>query len=104
VRGSIWERRDRGKGVYLLRVDAGNDPVTGKRRQISRTIQVSGPRQQQAQQRLTELLAEVDAGYHRTTPHSAMIVGVAVENWFASFHAQVAAGAKGPGPSASTGK
>ena len=61
-------------------------------------IHVSAPRpKQQAQQRLTELLAEVDAGYHRTTPHSSMIIAEAVENWFASFHARVAAGAKGPG-------
>jgi len=98
VRGYIWERQDRGKGVYLLRVDAGNDPVTGKRRQLSRTVRVTGPKpKQQAQQKLTEFLAEIDAGHHRSSPHASMTVAEAVENWFASFQAQVAAGAKGPG-------
>ena len=54
--GYIEERKDRGKGVYRLRVDAGEDPVTGKRRQLSRTIRVTGPRpKQQAEQRLREL-------------------------------------------------
>jgi len=40
-RGYIEER---GKGVYRLRVDAGKDPVTGKRRQSSKTIRITGPR------------------------------------------------------------
>jgi hypothetical protein len=98
MRGYIWERQERGKGVYLLRVDAGRDPVTGKRRQLSRTIRVTGPKpKQQAQQKLTEFLGEVDAGHHRSTPHAGMTVAEAVENWFASFQAQVAAGTKGPG-------
>jgi integrase len=46
---------------------------------------------------LTEFLAEIDAGHHRSSPHASMTVAEAVENWFASFQAQVAAGAKGPG-------
>jgi len=98
VRGYIWERPDRGKGVFLLRGDAGPDPITGQRRQLSRTIRVTGPKpKQQDQQKLTELLAEVDAGHHRSSPHSSMTVAEAVENWFGSFQAQVAVGTKGPG-------
>jgi integrase len=98
VRGYIWQRKDRGKGVYTLRVDAGTDPFTGKRRQVSRTIKITGSKpKQQAQQKLTELLAEVDAGHHRSSPHAGMTVGEGVEKWFASFHAQVRAGSKGVG-------
>jgi integrase len=98
MRGYIWERKDRGRGVYTLRVDAGKDHETGKRRQLSRTVKVSGPKpKQQAEQKLREFLAEVDAGHHHSTPHAQMTVADAVEDWFSSFHALVVAGAKGVG-------
>jgi len=98
MRGYIEERKDRGRGVYRLRVDAGVDPVTGRRRQPSRTIRVTGPKpRQQAEQKLREFLAEVDSGQHRSTPTADMTVDQAVENWFASFQAKVAAGEKSPG-------
>jgi hypothetical protein len=80
MRGYIEARKDRGKGVYRLRVDAGIDPVTGRRRQPSRTIHVTGPRpKQQAEQKLREFLAEVDSGRHRSTPTAGMTVAEAVE-------------------------
>jgi integrase len=98
MRGYIEERKDRGRGVYRLRVDAGIDPVTMRRRQPSRTIRVSGPKpRQQAEQKLREFLAEVDAGRHRSTPTADMTVGQAVEDWFASFQAKVATREKSPG-------
>jgi integrase len=98
MQGHIEERRDRGKGVYRLRVDAGNDPLTGKRRQLSRTIRVTGPRpRQQAEQKLRAFLNEVDGGRHRSTLRGGMTVGQAVEDWFVSFRAAVAAGSKSPG-------
>jgi hypothetical protein len=81
MRGYIEEPKDRRRGVYRLRVDAGVDPVTGRRRQPSRTIRVTGPKpKQQAEQKLREFLAEVDSGRHRSTPTAGMTVAEAVEN------------------------
>jgi integrase len=98
MKGYIEERKDRGQGVYRLRVDAGPDPVTGRRRQLSRTVRVTGPKpKQQLKQKLREFLAEVDDGRHDRGPHSDMTLGEAVENWFASFQAQVLAGSKSAG-------
>lgn len=52
ARGDAWE----------LRVSAGSDPVTGRRRVVTRTIR--GTRKQ-ADQALTALLTELDHGAHR---------------------------------------
>ena len=48
-----------GPGVWIARVDAGRDPVSGKRRQISRTIKGS---KRDAQKVLNEMSVEVDRG------------------------------------------
>lgn len=56
---------DRGNGAYRLVINGPPDPLTGRRRQITKTIHTTGPRpRQQAQQQLTKFLAEVDAGRH----------------------------------------
>jgi integrase len=54
--GSIWSPRH---GVWVARIDAGRDPVTGKRRQISRTIRGS---KRDAQKVLNEMAVEADRG------------------------------------------
>jgi integrase len=48
-----------GPGVWIARVDVGRDPVSGKRRQISRTIKGS---KRDAQKVLNEMSVEVDRG------------------------------------------
>ena len=51
--------RSRRHGVWEIRISAGRDPVTGKRREISRTIKGN---QRDAQRALNELAVEVDRG------------------------------------------
>jgi integrase len=46
-------------GVWIARVDAGRDPVSGKRRQISKTVHGS---QRSAQRVLNEMAVEADRG------------------------------------------
>jgi len=55
-KGSVTEMKP---GVYRLRVDAGVDPITGKRRQVSKVIH-GGKRQ--ANNELRRLIAEVESG------------------------------------------
>ncbi|MHB8190745.1 MAG: tyrosine-type recombinase/integrase [Ferrimicrobium sp.] len=55
AKGSITELR---LGVYRIRVDAGNDPVTGKRIQASRVMH-GGKRE--AQSALNELIHDIDS-------------------------------------------
>ena len=47
-------------GVWELRLEAGRDPVTGRRRQISRTVHGS---KREAQQALNALVVETDQGH-----------------------------------------
>ena len=47
-------------GVWELRLEAGRDPVTGRRRQISRTVHGS---KREAQQVLNAMVAETDQGH-----------------------------------------
>ena len=54
--GSMWSPAS---GVWIARVDAGRDPVSGKRRQISRTIKGS---KREAQKVLNEMAVKVDRG------------------------------------------
>lgn len=56
--------RERRPGVWELVVDVGTDPATGRRRQMSRTIR-GGKRT--AESRLAALVAEAEAGQHRST-------------------------------------
>ncbi len=55
-KGSVTEMKP---GVYRLRVDAGVDPITGKRRQVSKVIH-GGKRQ--ANDELRRLIAEAESG------------------------------------------
>lgn len=57
-RGHIRQRGD----TYELRVSAGSDPVTGRRKVVTRTVRGS---RRQAEQALTKLLGELDGGAHR---------------------------------------
>jgi integrase len=61
VRGGL---REKAPGVWEVRVEAGRDPVTGRRRQVSRTVR-GGKRQ--AQQVLNELVANADRGQETGT-------------------------------------
>ena len=56
MRGGL---RENSPGVWEVRLEAGRDPVTGRRRQVSRTYRGS---KRQAQQLLNALVAEADAG------------------------------------------
>ncbi len=53
--------RERSPGVWEVRAEAGRDPVTGRRRQISRTVRGT---KRQAQKVLNGLVAELDQGNH----------------------------------------
>jgi hypothetical protein len=54
--GSLWSPR---LGVWVARIDAGRDHITGKRRRISRTTRGS---KRDAQKVLNEMAVEVDRG------------------------------------------
>jgi integrase len=56
MRGGL---RENSPGVWEVRLEAGRDPVSGKRRQVSRTLRGS---KRQAQQLLNSLVADADAG------------------------------------------
>lgn len=56
MRGGL---RERSTGVWEVRAEAGRDPVTGKRRQISRTVRGS---KRDAEKVLNALVAEADRG------------------------------------------
>ncbi len=51
--------REKYPGIWQVRFDAGRDPVTGRRRQLSRNVRGT---KRQAQQVLNALVAESDAG------------------------------------------
>ena len=75
ARGSIKLVR---AGVYRLRVDAGRDPLTGRRLQPSRTVYGS---RREAQETLSRWL--VDLGRHGSTP-SVMTVADLFERWISA--------------------
>lgn len=56
MRGGV---RERSPGVWEVRAEAGRDPVTGRRRQVSRTVRGT---KRAAQKTLNALLAEIDHG------------------------------------------
>jgi len=51
--------REKYPGIWQVRFDAGRDPVTGRRRQLSRNVRGS---KRQAQQALNALVAEAESG------------------------------------------
>lgn len=70
-------------GAWRLRVDAGTDPLTGKRRQVHRTVHAPNNRtgRKTAEQELAKLVTEVAAG--RTAPTSDMTVAELLERYIA---------------------
>ena len=72
MRGHITQRS---KGSWRLVVDAGKDPVSGKRRQVTRTVRGT---KRQAQDALTDLLIEIRKGRHDGTE---LTVGETIARW-----------------------
>lgn len=72
-RGHIRKRGD----AWELRVSAGSDPVTGRRRVITRTVRGS---RTAANKALTKLLGEYDDGAHRGPDAS---LGTLLDRWWA---------------------
>ncbi len=70
--------RERSPGVWLLRVYAGKDPLTGKPRQIARTVHTK--KKQEARAALKALLAEVGQGRHEGTSGT---FGSLLDKWLA---------------------
>ena len=76
----IRERRDR-NGLQV-QVYAGRDPLTGRKRYVSRQVPGSGrAAMKQAKQVEAQLLAEVAAGKHQAS--GAMTLGQLLEEWIA---------------------
>jgi len=64
MRGGL---REKSPGVWEVRVESGRDPVTGKRRQVSRTVRGS---KREAEKVLNALVSESDHGHHSGTSAS----------------------------------
>ena len=77
MRGSI---RQRGKGSWTVIVDLGADPVTGKRRQLWRSVK--GPKRD-AEALLVQLLHERDTGVER--PAGKMTVAEYLDRWMVDY-------------------
>jgi integrase len=85
----------RGPGVWRLVASAGFDPVTGKRRQVTRTVHA--PSMRAAQQQLARLVAEVADNKHQIPKSNGNItLGELLERWWAQFAAAAQAGVKSP--------
>ncbi len=56
--------REKYPGIWQLRVDAGRDPVTGRRRRLSKNVRGT---KRQAQQALNIMVVEADAGRYNGT-------------------------------------
>lgn len=56
--------RERTPGVWEVRAESGRDPLTGRRRQVSRTVRGN---KRDAQRVLNQLVAEADQGKHNGT-------------------------------------
>lgn len=74
MRGGL---REKSPGVWEVRLEAGRDPVTGRRRQISRSVRGT---KRQAQQVLNALVADADAG--RVSASTAMFKQL-TDEWLA---------------------
>ena len=73
MRGHI---RKRSAGSWQISVSAGFDPVTGKRKQIWRTVRGT---KKDAEREVTKLLREVDAG--NSADPGRLTVGDYMERW-----------------------
>jgi hypothetical protein len=67
-------------GAWRLVVEAGKDPITGKRRQINRTVREPNIRAGEtvADVELAKLIVEVSSG---TAPSSQVTVGALLLRW-----------------------
>jgi len=74
VRGGL---REKSPGVWEVRVEAGRDPVTGRRRQVSRSVRGT---KREAQRVLNTLAADADLGRHSGTSATFAELG---EHWLA---------------------
>jgi integrase len=77
LRGTIRYRL----GAWRLRVDGGKDPITGKRRQIERTLRAPDNQKGRrlAETELSKLIAEVEA--RRTAPRAGLTVAQVLDRW-----------------------
>jgi Phage integrase, N-terminal SAM-like domain len=81
MRGYI---RKRSKGSWQISVSAGFDPVTGKRRQVWRTVRGT---KKNAEQELTRLLREVDNG--TSADPGRITLGEYLERWLDHMRTRV---------------
>ena len=76
--------RPKGSGRWQLRAYVGDDPVTGKPRQVSRTYvaprREAGAGKREAGRQLAKLVAEVECGLHGG---SASTFGLLLDEWTA---------------------
>ena len=61
MRGGL---REKSAGVWEVRVESGRDPVSGKRRQVSRTVRGT---KREAEKVLNALVVDADQGHHTGT-------------------------------------
>ena len=68
-------------GAWRLVVDAGKDPITGKRRQVNRTVRAPNTRAgaQAADVELARLIVEVTSG--EAAPSAHITVGELLVRW-----------------------
>jgi integrase len=78
MRGTITKRS---KGSWRIVVDAGRDPFTGKRVQHTETIRGT---KAVADQRLTQILSELDSGVYVKTPQD-LTVAAYLREWLESY-------------------
>ncbi len=70
----------RSKSSWTVIVDLAPDPVTGRRRQLSRAV--SGPKRN-AEEKLVELLGERNAGIEH--PRNRLTVAEYLDRWLADY-------------------
>ncbi len=78
MRGTI---KQRSKGSWRIMVDAGRDPFTGKRTQHTETIRGT---KSIAEQRLTQILSELNSGVYAKTPHD-LTVAAYLHEWLDGY-------------------
>ena len=84
MRGTIDKRQGAGGVSYRLRVDAGRDPATGKRRRVLETVR--GTRRE-AERRLREIIAEVES--NRRVAPAGLTVGDLLDRWIDTIRSTV---------------
>ena len=68
----------RGERTYLLRVDLGTDPDTGKRNRISRTVHMT---RKEAQKVLNDMLRAKDMGTLKNSTQRSMSLNSYLDQW-----------------------